>query len=686
MIDNNLTPYFDNWSSYKLVTLRIFEDSTQSTLLYQYDNSSIKENSFSLVDSICEEESINFIGCLAKALTVTIYDADEPSEFDLAGLYLTAQLEVEDDLSTMHKLPLFSGYIDSCKLTNTSGFYKIEAFDDLYKFIDVDMFSWYQTLDDWFTVKQFRDSLFTELGLPQVTCTLVNDDVQISKSYGKFVLPAIDCIKSICQVNGVFGKLKTTINALDSTKMDIAFDYVSVKSSTQQTIAVDRNIHKISLESFSTQRINTVNVYGTLSNVQYKYGNPGTATNKEEGEQENSYTIQGGILLKNIDSLDDRYLAILNTLATNLLSQVTQFPPYIPFQSENIGYPNAEPGDAVRFKYINKDGDEISVTTTILYRKLTNIQAMKDAYRSQGQRYLYNLTSSIAVETLAVTGTVTDDDDWIQAVEDGTNETFNDKVAEISQKTSSQVLASTETIIQSLSTAITTTALIPKIVQRGGDWDWEEGQEEGEPIRTFTRTNNHNYRNYLSIEEEEIKQIYQGLTPPANSSDIQDSETELLTFNGKQVYYQSLTNFNAGFTLISPKAINPQLSSYVEDMYKCRKLKNSSISEWVWNTFSEVTGTTIDGTVYLNFNTGLKFMTNAILSCVDSLTNHYFQMMLKNIDNEYNGIRFTDEGAVLFTNNFQSDVHPIILVTDLDDVPQDAPEHSIIGLYTDTNS
>ena len=60
------------------------------------------------------------------------------------------------------------------------------------------------------TVKEFRDSLFAHVGIPQENVTLINDAVQITKTLESTELHFSDCVKAICQINAVFGHISET--------------------------------------------------------------------------------------------------------------------------------------------------------------------------------------------------------------------------------------------------------------------------------------------------------------------------------------------------------------------------------------------------------------------------------------------------------------------------------------------
>ena len=51
----------------------------------------------------------------------------------------------------------------------------------MYYILNADITSWYETIGFPVTLKQFRDSLFSFLGIVQEEIALINDDIEIVK-------------------------------------------------------------------------------------------------------------------------------------------------------------------------------------------------------------------------------------------------------------------------------------------------------------------------------------------------------------------------------------------------------------------------------------------------------------------------------------------------------------------------
>ncbi len=122
-------------------------------------------------------------------------------------------------------------------------------------------------------------------------------------------------------------------------------------------------------------------------------------------------------------------------------------------------------------------------------------------------------------------------------------------------------------LIEGIETNISDFALIPNIEMTDSGWKWKND------AKTFTDEMQQTYRNFIKAEENGIKFYSKQLVVPADRTNIAEYHTEMLTKDGKQLYFVSLEDFSAGITALSPKEHNKAMSAETEDMYKCRCLK-----------------------------------------------------------------------------------------------------------------
>ncbi|MBQ9519321.1 MAG: hypothetical protein IJR59_05450, partial [Firmicutes bacterium] len=95
---------------------------------------------------------------------------------------------------------------------------------------------------------------------------------------------------------------------------------------------------------------------------------------------------------------------------------------------------------------------------------------------------------------------------------------------------------------ESLETNISDFALLPNIVMTESGWEWKEGKTpQGAPIRTFKENTARAYRNYFEIKADKISLWSKKLVSPADTQTITYGQTEMLTLNGKQLYFVSLS-------------------------------------------------------------------------------------------------------------------------------------------------
>ncbi len=144
--------------------------------------------------------------------------------------------------------------------------------------------------------------------------------------------------------------------------------------------------------------------------------------------------------------------------------------------------------------------------------------------------------------------------------------------------------------IESLETNISDFALMPNVVLSDGGWEWKEGKTpQGAPIRTFKENTAKAYRKFIEVKGDKISVYSKKLVSPADIQNITYGQTELLTLNGKQLYFVSLSDFTAGITTLSPRTHNKAISEYTEDMYKCRCLAGVGTKSELFNISAAIT-------------------------------------------------------------------------------------------------
>jgi len=340
------------------------------------------DDSMSLEEYLLDGSSIEFVGCLSSAFSIELHDVSA----SLKGKRIEASITIEgfEDEET---IPLFNGYVDSVKTRLEDSWKAITCYDDLYsKASDIDIADWYNTLlptdSSTVTMLNFRNSLFTELGITQEETELPNDDLVIKKEYDPKTLNALKTIKSICQLNGVFGIMNRdgifeyrglsgitySLNPSEETNPGDE-TYPGVLSDEEESIPLYMDMK---YEDFDVYAINKVLLRDSEDDSGVSYG---TGTNV--------YIVQNNMFVYGLSAETKA------TIARNIYSNVAGFG-YKPFDATNVGYPFLEVGTRINYMvqdYTSGSGTLVEVSSFVLNRRLKGIQQLIDSYNAAGEEY-----------------------------------------------------------------------------------------------------------------------------------------------------------------------------------------------------------------------------------------------------------------------------------------------------------
>jgi hypothetical protein len=301
------------------------------------------DDSFSLTESIIADNDIRFGTCRASQIKFKLADVPE----DLKGREFTVdQLIGDTDI-----IPLGKYKVDSAKLQNDLIFKEVIAYDKL-RDIDVDVSAWYNALTFPMTLKAFRSSLLTHLGIEEIDQTLPNDDMTVTKTIEPSQVSGRTVLEATVELNGAFGHINrqgkfvriVLPKLIDSTPEEITKDiYMTVK-----------------FEEYEVRPVDKLQVRSEEDDIGAIYG-----------EGINTYVIQGNFLLygKRAEELQ----TIAENVSVNIFGRA-----YRPYTAESIGLPYLEVGDTVELT------TEDTVVSYILQRTLTGIQALKDEFEAPG--------------------------------------------------------------------------------------------------------------------------------------------------------------------------------------------------------------------------------------------------------------------------------------------------------------
>ena len=255
----------------------------------------------------------------------------------------------------------------------------VVAYDALYDILNKDVTNWYNTLlpneNSSCTVKQFRDSFFSNVGITQVSATLVNDSVTVTRTIEPKQLSGKDVLNAICEINGCFGRINR----------DGKFQYVELTAPQGALYPADdiypaNDLYPVEPSAGTAEIWNSL--YLKAQYEDYKVNSIGSVqirNDKNEigvtvGSGTNIYLIEGNMLAFGHDT------AGMTAIANNILSKITGII-YRPASVKAVGDPCLEIGDNIHFTTKYTD-----VETIIFQRKLNGIQSLKDDFTAKSKK------------------------------------------------------------------------------------------------------------------------------------------------------------------------------------------------------------------------------------------------------------------------------------------------------------
>ena len=395
----------------------IFPEIGSGGLILQH--SQIRTETMQLTESILDQDSIEFIGCISSQFKLTIDSIPQK----LKGKKIVVSMYTDD--TAAEPVKLFTGTVDSDERTGNKRSKEIIAYDAIYSLTDYDVTDWFNTqvtlleAGKTVTIKQFRNRLFTLLGITQKKATLANDSFSIKKltnmvkgedeetdTEEEEKIYALDLIKAICQINGVFGiigrdgKFVYRRLGVDNENDNGAYPGVdesgglylpfipgvgSVDTLTDATHYA--SYRSVSYEDYEVKGIQRVYVRQSEDS---KAGYAGFGKRYRYFVQGNRFTLG--------TTKEDR-----NGIAENIYLKVKGVT-YTPFTASCVGLPYLEVGDPVSF-YVydfeesDKQGKDVYTMKSfyVLSRTLKGIQSMTDTLSAQGEEKQRRFVSDLGV-------------------------------------------------------------------------------------------------------------------------------------------------------------------------------------------------------------------------------------------------------------------------------------------------
>ena len=319
-----------------------------------------------LTESISSGSNIIWGSCEAAKFIITVADVED----EMTGREFTATLSIGD-----YKMAYGIYIVDSVtRLQADRRKRKITAYDRMIKF-DTDRSDWYHAMyptdDAAHTVKELRDSLCEEIGVPQEQTVLINDGLVVGKTISPESLCGRDVLKAICEINGVFGHFDRTGTlvyvSLQDTGLypsDTLYPGDDLYPQSGWAAAEELEYYKsITYEDYLIDGIDRVQ-------IRQEEGDIGAVV----GSGSNAYVVEGNFLAYGLGSADLTKLAwsIYDTIAGKT---------YRPAKIATYAMPWIEVGDGLRA--ITTDTE---IATFVLTRTMSGIQGMMDTVEAKGTK------------------------------------------------------------------------------------------------------------------------------------------------------------------------------------------------------------------------------------------------------------------------------------------------------------
>ena len=337
--------------------------------LINISNSEIHWEQFELKESLCSQSELTFGACEASQI-----------KFKISNVYLSMVgkwLTVSETLGGHTDAPfIFGRYkVVSDVPTDDRRYRNVTAYDAMYDILHRDAAAWYNKLKFPMTLKVFRDSFFSYMGVTQETTTLVNDGMTIEKTIEPQELSGKTVIESICEINGCFGHitragkfryvvLEQMIEGLYPADDLYPSDDLYPADPMNATDIARNNYSSCKYEDYLCQHISKLQ-------IRQKENDIGAIT----GSGNNCYVIEDNFLVYGKSAVD------LQTIAENIYSVISVVW-YRPASVEATGNPCFEVGDGIK---LTTTGEIIY--TYILQRTLKGIQKPWDSYSANGEEY-----------------------------------------------------------------------------------------------------------------------------------------------------------------------------------------------------------------------------------------------------------------------------------------------------------
>lgn len=329
-------------------------------------NDSIEAETFELTESLQSGDNLEFIGCIASVMSVSVHGVTTDLVDKKVEVYV-APYEGDEEI------PLFKGKVDSAPKESNKDFKLITAYDKLYELSQLDITAWYNhrlktTIEDMFY--DLMEYLEIEVG----NVSFTNGHLL---AYGIEApvdsISALELLKSICQVNAVFGR----INRYGQ------FETITLNPDTASNLDISAHEY-LDYEEYAVKPITRVIIRGYAGDEESVFSGE---------DATNNYIIEGNIFAEDWSN-DEK-----TTAATNIYNLVSAFS-FIPYEADTRGCPYMEIGDTITLTDMERNSEGIKEPTTkkfiILQRTLSDVNSMRDNFVAEGAELYSEFSSNIS--------------------------------------------------------------------------------------------------------------------------------------------------------------------------------------------------------------------------------------------------------------------------------------------------
>lgn len=350
--------------------------------LHVYNDQVAQENMV-IKEALMSGDNIEFVGCIASSFSTQIYNVQQ----NLKGQAVIVTMNRGETGS----IPLFRGIVDSVQMQSSKAYKTITAYDALYTKGQIDIANWYNSLTFPITIKNFRNSLFSYIGLTQKAVTLPNDDISIIKQYEPKTLQCLPVLKYLCQINGCFGIINR--NGLFEYRF-IHNAYEPLYPAVTLFPANDLYPREYDPEEGGGGVNDNFAYYKSIDYQEYLV-NPVQRLQIRASEDDagvtvgnasgNKYIIQNNMFAYGQDT------NTLTTMAKRIWKKIANIT-FHPCDTENMGLPYIEVGDVVSYALPNRNrrsvGDSSYLVNkfNVMSREMHGIQGIMDSYIAEGEQ------------------------------------------------------------------------------------------------------------------------------------------------------------------------------------------------------------------------------------------------------------------------------------------------------------